>query len=275
MNKRLIESLQERIAERYREHPLMKACRAAFTDYQADMNYLLFSPVEVFVEAADIIDGLFDEAVNDKDYVAGLWNRLTIKYKLWQPGTPGEEVQTAVCSVFYAVAVSLSVCDEGYFRETLKEAILDEVYRHKSIVKQQEDVVIVRLATYANELKTWMDEYVKSVSRFSDEIQAVIKGEPLFANAVINPQYSTAVISKLHQLMEGKEKPKDVMMPVRAAMDVGAIRRPTDEEFCNEFGHNRVKGKSSINDYTNPDKTPYSGPDFEAMKNEFRELIKG
>ena len=275
MNKRLIESLQERIAERYREHPLMKACRGAFTDYQADMNFLLFSPVEVFVEAADIIDGLFDEAVNDKDYVAGLWNRLTIKYKLWQPGTPGEEVQTAVCSVFYAVAVSLSVCDEGYFRETLKEAILDEVYRHKSIVKQQEDVVIVRLATYANELKTWMDEYVKSVSRFSDEIQAVIKGEPLFANAVINPQYSTAVISKLHQLMEGKEKPKDVMMPVRAAMDVGAIRRPTDEEFCNEFGHNRVKGKSSINDYTNPDKTPYSGPDFEAMKNEFRELIKG
>lgn len=274
MKKRLEEIQRERIAERFRDHPLLKACRAAFTDFQADMRYLLFSPVEVFVETVDIIDELFDEATDIDLYISELWNSLTIKYKLWLPGTPGEEVQTAVCSVFYTVAVSLSVCDESYYREKLKQAMLNEVYKHMSIVKQQEDAVIVHLAAYANELKVWMDEYVQSDYYFSDEIEAALKGEHIFAHVVNNPQKTTPIIEKLHQLMEGKQKPKDVMMPIRAAIDAGAIRRPTDEEFCNEFGVNRVKGKSSINDYTNPDKSPYHGPDYEAMKTEFITIIE-
>ena len=272
MKKRLEESQQEKIAERFREHPLMKACRTTFTDFQAGMSYLLFSPVEVFVEAVEVIDDLFDESIDNEAYMNDLWNRLTIKYKLWHPGTPEEEIQTSVCSVFYTVAVSLAVCDESYYRVTLKEAILDEVYKHKSIVKHQEDTVVVHLATYANELKAWMDEYVKSDSYFSDEIEVALKGGQLFSRAVINPLKKTPIISKLHQLMDGKVKPKDVLMPIRAAIDAGAIRRPTDEEFYNEFGIDRVKGKSSINDYTNPDKTPYRGPDFEAMKAEFKEI---
>jgi len=274
MKKRLEGSQQERIAERFRDHPLLKACHAAFTDFQAGMSYLLFSPVEVFVETVDVIDELFDEAIDNDVYISGLWNSLTIKYKLWLPGTPDDEVQTAVCSVFYTVAVSLSVCDESYYREKLKQAMLNELYKHKSIVKQQEDAVIVHLATYANELKVWMDEYVQSDYYFSDEIEAALKGEQLFSHAVNNPQKITPIIKKLHQLMEGKQKPKDVMMPIRAAMDAGAIRRPTDEEFCNEFGTDRVKGKSSINDYTNPDRSPYKGPDFEAMKTEFKTIIE-
>jgi len=77
----------------------------------------------------------------------------------------------------------------------------------------------------------------------------------------------------LRQLMEGKTKPKDVLMPVRAAMEAGVIRRPTWEEFCQEFGSYRLKSKTSFSDYTNPDNKPYAGADFEMMKDKFRRLV--
>lgn len=135
---------------------------------------LLFSPVEVFVEAVDVIDNLFEDGTEKDVYICGLWNTLTIRYKLWLPGTPDEEVQTAVCSVFYAAAVSLSVCDEPYFNDDLKEALLAEVYKHKNIVRQEEDMVIVRLASFAEELKHWMSTYEGSDYYLSDEIQSAL-----------------------------------------------------------------------------------------------------
>ena len=82
-----------------------------------------------------------------------------------------------------------------------------------------------------------------------------------------------AVVALLHQLMEGKTKPKDVLMPVRAAMEAGVIRRPTWEEFCQEFGSYRLKSKTSFSDYTNPEKSPYIGADFQMMKEKFSQLM--
>ena len=81
-----------------------------------------------------------------------------------------------------------------------------------------------------------------------------------------------AVVELLRRLMIGKQKPKDVMMPVRAAMEAGVIRRPTWEEFCSEFGIDLLKSKSSFSDYTNPARKPYEGEDFEALKSQFLKL---
>jgi hypothetical protein len=94
-----------------------------------------------------------------------------------------------------------------------------------------------------------------------------------FTPAVIDASKAPQVIILLRQLMEGKTKPKDVLMPVRAAMEAGVIRRPTWEEFCQEFGSYRLKSKTSFSDYTNPDNKPYTGADFEMMKDKFRRLV--
>jgi hypothetical protein len=90
---------------------------------------------------------------------------------------------------------------------------------------------------------------------------------------VVNVAKVDAVVNLIRQLMEGKTKPKDVLMPVRAAMDAGVIRRPTWEEFYKEFGSYRLKSKTSFSDYTNPDKSPYTGADFQMMKEKFRQLM--
>ena len=91
-----------------------------------------------------------------------------------------------------------------------------------------------------------------------------------FASAVVNMAKVDAIVDLLCQLMEGKTKPKDVMMPIRAAIDAGVIRRPTWEEFCSEFGKDRIKSKASFSDYTNPENKPYDGADFETMKEAFQ-----
>ena len=93
-----------------------------------------------------------------------------------------------------------------------------------------------------------------------------------FASAVVNMAKVNAIVDLLCQLMEGKTKPKDVMMPIRAAIDAGVIRRPTWEEFCSEFGKDRIKSKASFSDYTNPENKPYDGADFETMKEAFQAL---
>lgn len=168
--KRLEQSRLEEIAETYREHPLLQACMSAYRMFQARMSYLMFSPVEVFVESAVVIDCLFESGTDIDAYVSKLWEELTIKYKLWQTGTPEEEIQTAVSSVFYTVAVALSVCDDNYYKDVVKEALLNEVYAHKSVVKQEEDMIIVKLASFADKLKNWVNVYLDSDRYLSDEI---------------------------------------------------------------------------------------------------------
>lgn len=91
-----------------------------------------------------------------------------------------------------------------------------------------------------------------------------------FASAVVDVAKLDNIVDLLLQLMEGKSKPKDVLMPIRAAMEAGVIRRPTWEEFCSEFGEERIKSKASFSDYTNPEKKPYSGADFDTMKEAFQ-----
>lgn len=92
-----------------------------------------------------------------------------------------------------------------------------------------------------------------------------------FCTVVINSAQADKVIALLHQLMDGKSKPKDVMMPVRAAMEAGVIRRPTWEEFREEFP-DAVKQKSSFSTYTNPVENPYDDGAFRRTVEEFRSV---
>lgn len=94
-----------------------------------------------------------------------------------------------------------------------------------------------------------------------------------FLALVTRPEQASAVVARLHVLMEHQLKPRDILMPIRAAMDAGALKRPTWRQFCAEFGRNRVSGKSSFSSYTNIDNIPYVGESFLTMTAEFRSLI--
>ena len=95
-----------------------------------------------------------------------------------------------------------------------------------------------------------------------------------FKTLVVKPECADKVVGRLHELSDGKLKPRDILMPFRAAMEAGAIRRPTWAEFGLEFSFKRTS-KTSLSDYTDPTKNKFDDePQFWAMVEEFRRLIR-
>jgi hypothetical protein len=89
-----------------------------------------------------------------------------------------------------------------------------------------------------------------------------------------SPECADKVISRLHVLMECKNKPRDVLMPLCAAIEAGAIRRPTWAEFISEFG-SKLASKSSLSGYTDPTKDKFGNdPQFLEMVKDFRQMIR-
>lgn len=78
-----------------------------------------------------------------------------------------------------------------------------------------------------------------------------------------------SILVQISKYQAGKSKPKDVAMPVRAAIDAGAIRRPTHEEYSAVTAFLPLS-KTSLSDYTNPFKTPYNGEAYNKMVDSFR-----
>lgn len=91
-----------------------------------------------------------------------------------------------------------------------------------------------------------------------------------FSAVVTNPDKANLVIAMLHKHTDGKQKPQDFIMPIRAAQDAGVIRRPTYGEAESEFGAGHFS-KGSFSYWTN-DSNKYYGPDYANMVEAFRQL---
>ena len=95
-----------------------------------------------------------------------------------------------------------------------------------------------------------------------------------FKKLVTKPECADKVVTRLHELSDGKQKPRDLLMSMRAAMEAGALRRPTWAEYMSEFGSKRTS-KTSLSDYTDPTKNKFEDePQFWVMVEEFRRLIR-
>lgn len=90
---------------------------------------------------------------------------------------------------------------------------------------------------------------------------------------VTHPDKADSVIALLHKLADRQSQPKDIAMPVRAAMDAGAIRRPTWGQFCAEFGEGKISSKSLFTKYTSTDYR-YEGQAFWHTKQMFTDILE-
>ena len=76
-----------------------------------------------------------------------------------------------------------------------------------------------------------------------------------------------ALVTKLKDLTLGKTTPKALVMPTRAAMDLGELSRPSYEQFLTAFNLDaKVVSKSSYNNYTNTMAYDYDGEDYKRVK---------
>lgn len=117
-------------------------------------------------------------------------------------------------------------------------------------------------------------DYLNAVNFLAHYEKPKKNPDPLTYPFIIHGEYTEEIEQKLHALLKGKTSPKDRMMPIRAAIDAGVIRRPTYTELQSTFGKDFV-ANSSYHNYTNPDKHPYdANPSFTLLVSEFKKIVE-
>ena len=94
-----------------------------------------------------------------------------------------------------------------------------------------------------------------------------------FRSAIVAEEYADEITVLLHKLMKGKSAPKDIMRPIRAAIDAGVLRPITYMEFKEEFGDVMKNNYSLLYKYINEDYTKYENEKiFNDMKRKFENI---
>lgn len=94
---------------------------------------------------------------------------------------------------------------------------------------------------------------------------------------VVKPCIADSFIELLNGYSEGKTSPKDLMRPVRAAVDAGVITRVSLHVFQEAFPLYNQISKSSYNNYLTPDTLPNCYKDegaYNEMVEAFKNLLK-
>jgi hypothetical protein len=105
------------------------------------------------------------------------------------------------------------------------------------------------------------------------EEKPIAKGLTGLRAFVVKQEIAELVIAKITELVNMESKPKNIIRPIRAAMDAGVLYRPSWEAFIEEFGRNKVRSKSSLNDYTNPEIEPYTGKSYKTLVDIFKQFL--
>lgn len=176
-------------------------------------------------------------------------------------------------------------------RELEQEFYFDYIISKEIEMNQMSEEVFEYLSPEDNKkLKDVMDNFIEYISMKRQKLDTskgtyknidhtkdkqTLSASKTFAALVPKPEKADMILKRLHELVKGKVQPKDITMPIRAAIDAGAISRPSWGKFCKEFGFNEDSSwKSAYSNYTNPNKTPYYDAAFDTMKNEFIKLIQ-
>ena len=173
MQSKLNQSQIEKVRVKYRSHPLLIASSKAFGHYDACFQRLLFSPEEIFLEAAIVLDKLFTEPDSAKEYVGGLWNELKRKIRYWDKEAPQEDLDKIVGAIFYVVAAVINLHYHHFFNDEVKVILLSDARKQMRVTAEEEEKFIIQLSLCAEGLEEWLKEYIESDELLSEEIQAI------------------------------------------------------------------------------------------------------
>ena len=255
MLKKLSPSPTERLRDRFRDHPLLQTCQQAFHHYMASMEQFDFTAEDLFAEAAEVLDGIFEDPTNARQYVTELWDSLKIKLKQKAPPTPPQADLDTVCGVLhYVVAATLSLHWHSFYNTELVALLRDIVERKGRFANAEEQKeIITNLCRHAEGLDEWVNKYEDNGGWLSEEIGKTtalpIEEEPLklkentrrkgrpketLKEKMIDDADGSK-LDKMHKLMKGK-KGRDAALAITAALKKGWMTKPTHTQVEKEFG---------------------------------------
>lgn len=114
---------------------------------------------------------------------------------------------------------------------------------------------------------------IDEFDRWIEELRNPTSVPKGFYKYVTNPEKASEVISQIKKQVKMQNKPRLIMMPIRAAIDAGALERPSWNDFLAEFGEDLLKSKTSFSLYTDPTKKPYDSEAYKQMVDIFKRII--
>lgn len=178
MLRKLSPNPQERLKDRFRDHPLMQTCQKVFLHYMASMEQFDFTNEDLFVEVAEVIDCILDNPQGARQYLENLWDTLKIKLKRKAPTTPPQADLETVCGVLYYVVAATFCLHWREFYNTELVNMLRGVVERKRLFADSEEEIISNLCHHADALDEWINHYDESDEWLSDEIKVTLEEEP-------------------------------------------------------------------------------------------------
>ena len=118
--KKLKESPNQRLRNRFHDHPLLLTCQQVFRHYMAEMKSFGFTSEDLFIEVANVIDSIFKNPHGASQYIEEMWDELKIELKTRENHAPPQEDLNTVCgALFYVVAAVLSLHWRAYYNTTI------------------------------------------------------------------------------------------------------------------------------------------------------------
>jgi len=157
--------------------------------------------------------------------------------------------------------------------ECLQVVYDSEVAEYEKFCKVEDASIMKYLDPYCRAFFAFFERYY-NIKSHKGHTYSYSGKSPSFV--VVADNWS-AIHALLQSYMSGKTNPKDIMMPVRAALDAGVITKPTHCDFKGIFPGLCPRNRSSFNDYlvvsAKESQHPYWNiPAFQEMVKSFKEI---
>ena len=141
-------------------------------------------------------------------------------------------------------------------------------------------------ASYAYGWKVWLEKFVpnelQDLQLFHDALEyvnaymnnEVILNKKAFRSIVITEDIADEVMTWVNNYMKGKDSPKAIIAPLRAAKEAGAIITMTKAIFIDIFGELLGNSISAIDKYMPLSYNGYSDEAYKQMKKRFAEIVE-
>ena len=144
----------------------------------------------------------------------------------------------------------------------------------------------LRAASYAYGWKVWLEKYVpnelQDLTLFHEALEyvnaymnkEVILNKKAFTSIVISADIADEVMVWVNNYMKGKDSPKAIIAPLRAAKEAGAIITMTKAIIIDIFGELLGNSISAIDKYMPLSYNGYSDEAYKQMKKRFAEIVE-
>ena len=134
--------------------------------------------------------------------------------------------------------------------------------------------------------KVWLDKFVPTELRdmmlLYDAVEYVnaymnnelILNKKAFRSIVITDAIADEVMALVNQYMKGKDSPKTIIAPLRAAKEAGALITMTKAIFIDIFGELLGNSISAIDKYMTSSYKGYNDEAYKQMKKCFAEIVE-